>query len=114
MARTWAQLLGDAEDAPETEEEGRSLFGRLRDSLAKSRRALTEQIVVAAFDPDDDEAWERLAGAVRGVGAARGGADRRRRRRPRDRRADAPPRGARRDRRPRHRARGGDRGAAGR
>src|SRR3954471_22615079 len=66
MARTRAQLLGDAEDAPETEEEGRGLFGRLRDSLAKSRRALTEQIVVAAFDPDDDEAWERLEEALIG------------------------------------------------
>src|SRR3954454_20865248 len=72
MARTWAQLLGDAEDAPETEEEGRGLFGRLRDSLAKSRRALAEQIVVAAFDPDDDEAWERLPGARVG-GALIGG-----------------------------------------
>jgi fused signal recognition particle receptor len=66
MARTWAQLLGDADATPETEEEGRGLFGRLRDSLAKSRRALTEQIVVAAFDPDDDEAWERLEEALIG------------------------------------------------
>src|SRR3954452_24840177 len=66
MARTWAQLLGDAEAAPETEEEGSGLVGRLRDSLAKSRRALTEQIVVAAFDPADDEAWERLEEALIG------------------------------------------------
>src|SRR3954454_11444177 len=64
MASTWAQLLGDAEAAPESEDEGRGLFGRLRDSLAKSRRALTEQIVVAAFDPADDEAWERLEGGL--------------------------------------------------
>src|SRR3954469_26078285 len=64
MARTWAQLLGDAEAAPGTDEEGRGLFGRLRDSLAKSRRALTEQIVVAAFDPADDEEWERLEEAL--------------------------------------------------
>jgi fused signal recognition particle receptor len=64
MARTWAQLLGDADGAPEGEEQARGLFGRLRDSLAKSRRALTEQIAVAAFDPDDDEAWERLEEAL--------------------------------------------------
>ena len=30
------------------------MFSRLRDSLSKSRRALTEQIQVAAFDPEDD------------------------------------------------------------
>ena len=39
-------------------------FGRLRDSLGKSRRALTEQLAVAAFDPADDEAWERLGGGA--------------------------------------------------
>jgi fused signal recognition particle receptor len=36
----------------------------LRDSLSKSRRALTEQIAVAAFDPGDDLAWERLEEAL--------------------------------------------------
>src|SRR2546429_971558 len=36
------------------------MFSRLRDSLSKSRRALTEQIQAAAFDPGDDLAWERL------------------------------------------------------
>jgi fused signal recognition particle receptor len=36
----------------------------LRDSLGKSRRALTEQLAAAAFDPDDDEAWERLEEAL--------------------------------------------------
>src|SRR5580765_646232 len=64
MARTWAQLLGDADDAVATEEEQLGLFGRLRESLAKSRRALTEQIVVAAFDPSDEAAWERLEEAL--------------------------------------------------
>ncbi|MDX6504314.1 MAG: fused signal recognition particle receptor [Gaiellaceae bacterium] len=64
MARTWAQLLGDDEVAVATDEEERGLFGRLRDSLAKSRRALTEQIAVAAFDPADDAAWERLEEAL--------------------------------------------------
>jgi fused signal recognition particle receptor len=64
MARTWAQLLGDAEGPDETEEEQRGFFGRLRDSLSKSRRALTDQLAAAAFDPGDDEAWERLEEAL--------------------------------------------------
>jgi fused signal recognition particle receptor len=65
MSRTWGELLGDADAAPEQEEEERSgFFGRLRDSLGKSRRALTEQIAAAAFDPGDGEAWERLEEAL--------------------------------------------------
>jgi fused signal recognition particle receptor len=65
VSRTWGELLGDAGAAPEREEQERTgFFGRLRDSLGKSRRALTEQIAVAAFDPDDDEAWERLEEAL--------------------------------------------------
>src|SRR5690348_16228992 len=40
------------------------MFSRLRDSLSKSRRALTEQIQAAAFDPADDLAWERLEEAL--------------------------------------------------
>ena len=50
MARSWAQLLGDSSAPEETAEQQRGLFGRLRESLSKSRRALTEQIQVAAFD----------------------------------------------------------------
>jgi fused signal recognition particle receptor len=65
VSRTWAELLGDAEAAGEQEEAERTGFlGRLRDSLGKSRRALTEQIAAAAFDPSDDEAWERLEEAL--------------------------------------------------
>jgi fused signal recognition particle receptor len=64
MARSWAELLGDAEGPQETESERRGLFGRLRDSLGKSRRALTEQLQVAAFDPADDASWERLEEAL--------------------------------------------------
>jgi len=67
MARTWAELLGDRAGAPETSEERAGFFSRLRDSLGKSRRALTEQLVVAAFDPSDDEAWERLEEALIGA-----------------------------------------------
>jgi fused signal recognition particle receptor len=63
MSRTWSELLGDApREADEPERSG--FFGRMRESLAKSRRALTEQIATAAFDPADDEAWERLEEAL--------------------------------------------------
>jgi fused signal recognition particle receptor len=65
MSRTWSELLGDAEPGGAEEEGERTgFFGRLRDSLGKSRRALTEQIAAAAFDPTDDEAWERLEEAL--------------------------------------------------
>src|SRR3954469_17553947 len=64
MARSWAQLLGEADAAPEPEEDRTGLFSRLRDSLSKSRRALTEQIQAAAFDPTDELAWERLEEAL--------------------------------------------------
>jgi fused signal recognition particle receptor len=64
MSRSWAELLGEADAAPEPEEQRAGRFARLRDSLSKSRRALTEQIAVAAFDPGDDLAWERLEEAL--------------------------------------------------
>jgi fused signal recognition particle receptor len=63
VSRTWAELFG-AEPTEADEPERRGFFGRLRDSLGKSRRALTEQLAVAAFDPADDEAWERLEEAL--------------------------------------------------
>ena len=64
MARSWSELLGDEATAEESAEETRGFFGRLRDSLGKSRRALTEQLQVAAFDPGDDASWERLEEAL--------------------------------------------------
>jgi fused signal recognition particle receptor len=64
MPRSWAELLGEAGALPEPEEQRAGRFARLRDSLSKSRRALTEQIAVAAFDPGDDLAWERLEEAL--------------------------------------------------
>ncbi|MCW2976580.1 MAG: Signal recognition particle receptor FtsY [Actinomycetia bacterium] len=64
MARSWAELLGEAQAAPELETERVGRFARLRESLSKSRRALTEQIAAAAFDPTDDLAWERLEEAL--------------------------------------------------
>src|SRR5829696_3988464 len=65
MARSWGELLGDAGGGEEeTQAERSGFFGRLRDSLSKSRRALTEQLAAAAFDPGDEEAWERLEEAL--------------------------------------------------
>jgi fused signal recognition particle receptor len=63
VSRTWTELLGDeATEADERERTG--VFGRLRDSLAKSRRALTAELASAAFDPGDEAAWERLEEAL--------------------------------------------------
>src|SRR3989475_2572831 len=64
MPRSWSQLLGEPDAPAETEETQRGFFGRLRESLGKSRRALTEQLQVAAFDPSDDASWERLEEAL--------------------------------------------------
>src|SRR3954447_16315948 len=64
MARSWGQLLGDSDAPAESAEAQRGFLGRLRDSLGKSRRALTEQLQVAAFDPADDASWERLEEAL--------------------------------------------------
>jgi fused signal recognition particle receptor len=64
VSRSWSELLGEEGAAPEPEADRAGLFSRLRDSLSKSRRALTEQIQVAAFDPGDDLSWERLEEAL--------------------------------------------------
>src|SRR3954451_12924701 len=64
MARSWAELLGEEDARPETEAGGGGMFARLRDSLGRSRRALTEQIGVATFDPADTASWERLEEAL--------------------------------------------------
>ena len=63
MARSWAELLGD-EGAPADEAERSGFFARLRDSLGKSRRALTEELALGSFDPADDASWERLEEAL--------------------------------------------------
>ena len=57
-------MLGEADGAPEPDDRQAGMFSRLRDSLSKSRRALTEQIQAAAFDPGDELAWERLEEAL--------------------------------------------------
>ena len=63
MSYTWSELLGDdVTNADEPERTG--FFGRMRDSLAKSRVALTAELASAGFDSSDDEAWERLEEAL--------------------------------------------------
>jgi fused signal recognition particle receptor len=64
MARSWAELLGEDGALPESEADRQGFLGRLRDSLGRSRRALTEQLEVAVFDPSDSAAWERLEEAL--------------------------------------------------
>ena len=64
MARTWAELLGDASGKAEAEDERAGFFSRLRDSLGKSRRALGEQLAIATFDPAEAGSWERLEEAL--------------------------------------------------
>jgi fused signal recognition particle receptor len=64
MARSWAELLGDADGPQETEGQRAGLFGRLRESLGKSRRALVGELAAATFDPGNEEDWERLEEAL--------------------------------------------------
>jgi fused signal recognition particle receptor len=63
VSRTWAELLGD-EVTEKDEPERTGVFARVRESLAKSRRALTAELTSAAFDPGDEVAWERLEEAL--------------------------------------------------
>jgi hypothetical protein len=64
MARSWGELLGEEDARPEPENGGGGMFARLRDSLGRSRRALTEQIGAATFDAGDEASWERLEEAL--------------------------------------------------
>src|SRR5580765_2567150 len=64
MARSWAELLGEEGARPDAEESGGGMFARLRDSLGRSRRALTEQIGAGTFDAGDEASWERLEEAL--------------------------------------------------
>jgi fused signal recognition particle receptor len=64
VPRSWSELLGEENAAPEPEAERAGLFSRLRDSLSKSRRALTGELASAAFDPGNEEDWERLEEAL--------------------------------------------------
>src|SRR5207253_6755997 len=64
MARSWGELLGEEDAQPEPEDQRAGLFTRLRDSLSKSRRALTGELAAAAFDPGNADDWERLEEAL--------------------------------------------------
>jgi fused signal recognition particle receptor len=64
VPRSWSQLLGEEDAQPEPASPRGVLFSRLRDSLSKSRTALTAELASAAFDPGDDAAWERLEEAL--------------------------------------------------
>ena len=64
MTRSWGEFLGETDTPDETPDEQAGFFSRLRDSLGKSRRALTEQLAAAAFDAGDADAWERLEEAL--------------------------------------------------
>src|SRR3954453_6901645 len=76
MARSWSQLLGEENAEPEPEAQRGRFFSRLRDSLGKSRRALTEQIAATAFDPSSEADWERLEDAlIMGEGGVRATAE---------------------------------------
>jgi len=59
MSRTWSELLGDAEDGERDAIERSGFFGRLRDSLGKSRRALQAELA-GSFDSSQEDAWEQL------------------------------------------------------
>jgi fused signal recognition particle receptor len=52
--------VGEPEEAPKR----KGAFSRLRESLSKSRRALSEEISSSLFDKIDDETWERLEEAL--------------------------------------------------
>src|SRR5215217_5299753 len=73
MGTSWQEILdlGARDAAPATavaEEgaagEGPGMFRRLRESLSKSRRALTEEVSASFFERLDDETWERLEEAL--------------------------------------------------
>jgi fused signal recognition particle receptor len=71
MATSWQEMIdlgsrASANDsaAAEPEPERRGVFKRLRESLSKSRQALTEEISASLFDRIDEETWERLEEAL--------------------------------------------------
>jgi fused signal recognition particle receptor len=62
VSRSWAELFGEQEQPSEAEtEDRRGWLGRLRESLAGSRRALTQDLF---FNPADEESWARVEEAL--------------------------------------------------
>jgi fused signal recognition particle receptor len=71
MATSWQEIIDlgarapqATEAAPAQEGQRRGVFKRLRESLSKSRQALTEEISASLFDRIDEETWERLEEAL--------------------------------------------------
>src|SRR4051794_8104936 len=71
MSTSWSEAfdLGArvAPERPVAEEEPEArqgVFSRLRESLQKSRKALTEEVSASLFERIDDETWERLEEAL--------------------------------------------------
>jgi fused signal recognition particle receptor len=73
MATSWQEILdlgdratgaGADEATAEPAAERGGVFRRLRESLSKSRRALTEEISASLFERIDEETWERLEEAL--------------------------------------------------
>ncbi|MGA8746012.1 MAG: signal recognition particle-docking protein FtsY [Solirubrobacterales bacterium] len=69
MASAWQEIFelgarGPKGPPAEAEEERRGVFRRLRESLSKSRQALSEEISASFFDRIDDQTWERLEEAL--------------------------------------------------
>jgi fused signal recognition particle receptor len=72
MAREWNDLFivrgapagGESTAAPEPEERRMGRFRRLRESLRKTRQALTSEIQATLFEDLSDETWERLEEAL--------------------------------------------------
>jgi fused signal recognition particle receptor len=71
VARDWSDLfitagLDGPGDEPEPEETSKSkgFFGRLRESMAKTRQALGSEIQATLFGVLDEHAWERLEEAL--------------------------------------------------
>jgi fused signal recognition particle receptor len=71
MSTSWQEILNlgsrasaNTSAVPEPEEQRRGVFRRLRESLSKSRQALTEEISASLFDRIDEETWERLEEAL--------------------------------------------------
>jgi fused signal recognition particle receptor len=72
MATSWQEIVDLGTRSPsavataeeEAPEQRRGVFKRLRESLSKSRQALTEEISASLFDRIDDETWELLEEAL--------------------------------------------------
>jgi fused signal recognition particle receptor len=72
VATTWQEIVDLGTRSPsavataeeEAPEQRRGVFRRLRESLSKSRQALTEEISASLFDRIDDETWELLEEAL--------------------------------------------------